>query len=107
MLESYRNRHHLHDWLEYREPSVVEKLMNTFQCLNEIEGVVSLVPYFGRGKYFEDWKKVGFSIDERVPYHILMKKELKDEQKKEKIGLEVEKLHTSNQTDRIKELADL
>lgn len=35
MLESYENLHHLHDWLGYRESSVFEELMNTFQSLDE------------------------------------------------------------------------
>ncbi len=75
---------HLHDWLEHREPNVVEKLMNTFQSLEETEDVVSLVPYFGGKKYYKDWKNSGFSKDDRSPYHLLMKKELKDEKKSEK-----------------------
>ncbi len=106
MLLSYKDFCLLYDWIEEREPEVFEKVVNTLQSSSQIEGVISLSPSFGRQEYFEDWKNVGFSIDERAPYHILMRKEILEEKEVEKRRIGVEKL-SSPENEKMEELADI
>ncbi len=106
MLLSYKGFCLLHDWIEEREPEVFEKVMNALRSSSQIEGVVSLFPYFGRGNYFEDWEREGFTADERAPYHVLMRKKILDEKEIEKRRIRIEKLSTSKH-ERMEDLAEI
>ncbi|MFO7792756.1 MAG: GNAT family N-acetyltransferase [Candidatus Saliniplasma sp.] len=106
MLSSYEDFCLLHDWVEDREPEVFEKVVNALQSSRKIKGLISLFPYFGREDYFEDWEREGFSADERALYHILMRKEILDENEIEKRRIEIEKLSTP-ENDKIENLADI
>ncbi len=106
MLCSYENFCLLYDCIEEREPEVFEKVVNALQSSSQIEGVISLFPYFGRQEYFEDWEREGFTSDERAPYHILMRKEILEEKEGDKRRIEVEKL-SSPENEKMEELADI
>ncbi len=106
MLCSYENFCLLYDWIEERELEVFDEVMNALQSLNQLENVISLSPSFGRQEYFEDWKNVGFAIDERAPYHILMRKEILEKKEVEKRRIGIEKL-SSPENEKMEELADI
>lgn len=105
LIRSYQDRHLMYDRLECRETRVFEEIMGSIRSLTEIEGVISLFPDFGREDYFEDWERVGFTADERAPYHILMKKELLEEKDHVEMEAEVEVLQSAEQKDLVEALA--
>ncbi|MFP4051749.1 MAG: GNAT family N-acetyltransferase [Thermoplasmata archaeon] len=107
MVESYNWGSYLHDWIYERDNDILQSNFQEVISNFEKDQRMYLYPVFGYSEFIEDYINMGFKKDERAPYHLLMKKDLKDIDDVCVEDLKIDVLKKPNPNEKIEKLSEL